>query len=281
MSKYLKLIYKNKKTFAGFVILLIFLLMSLLGPIFIKLNMTVNYNARYQLPSIKHILGTDFAGRDTFMQLVHGSRDVLLVAFLAALLTVFIGFTLGALSGFAGKLLDKVISFISKIILTIPQFPIFMIIAVTVNITNPIMFALVLSLFSWPGLALSVRAQILSLKERDFMIADRLMGMSMRYIIFKEILPNISSYLAINFIMSMYNAILLSVGLMMMGVVPYTPTNWGAMIQIAYAQNAGMLNPRGFIHLFSPIVVMGIFQMGCISFASGLEEILNPRMKTN
>jgi peptide/nickel transport system permease protein len=275
------ILYRNKKAFIGFIILVIFLFMAAVGPFIIKLDQTVNYDARYQMPSWSHPLGTDFTGIDIFAQVVHGSRDVLTVAAIAAVLTILIGFVMGAAAGFIGGWVDVALSFIAKTILTLPQTPVFMILAVRLDINNVFVFAAILSIFTWAGLAMQIRAQILSLKERDFMLCDRMMGMSRRYIIFKEILPNITSYLAINFVMTMYNAILMSVGLMLLGIVTYKSTNWGAMINLAKAANGGLVSTKGYLNIFAPIAVMGLFQMACIFFSSGLEEIINPRLREN
>ena len=113
------------------------------------------------------------------------------------------------------------------------------------------------------------------------MLCDRMMGMGNGYIIFKEILPNITSYLAINFVMTMYNAILMSVGLMLLGIVSYKSTNWGAMINLAKAANGGLVSTKGYLNIFAPVAVMGLFQMACIFFSCGLEEIINPRLRQN
>ena len=79
--------------------------------------------------------------------------------------------------------------------------------------------------------------------------------------------------------MTMYNAILMSVGLMLLGIISYKATNWGAMINMAKQNNPGFTNPVGNLNIFAPVAVMGIFQMACIFFSSGLEEIINPRLR--
>lgn len=275
------ILYRNKKAFVGFIILVIFLLMATVGPVVVKLDNNVDYAMRYQMPSLAHPLGTDYMGVDILAQVIHGSRDVLTVAAIAAVLTVIVGFVMGATAGFLGGWVDTVLSFIAKTILTLPQTPVFMILAVRLDISNMFIFAGILSIFTWAGLAMQIRAQILSLKERDFMLCDRVMGMGKGYIIFKEILPNITSYLAINFVMTMYNAILMSVGLMLLGIVSYKSTNWGAMINLAKAANGGLVSTKGYLNIFAPIAVMGLFQMACIFFSSGLEEIINPRLREN
>ena len=276
-----KILLRNKKAFFGFLVLVIFLFMATIGPEIVTLDTTIDYENRYAGISLDHWLGTDYSGIDIFAQVVHGSRDVLTVAVLAAIMTIIAGFVIGATAGFLGGWVDIVLSFIAKIILTLPQTPVFMILAVRMDISNMFVFALILSIFNWAGLAMQIRAQILSLKERDFMLCNRMMGMGNFYIIFKEILPNITSYLAINFVMTMSNAITASVGLMLLGIVSYKSTNWGAMINLAKAANGGLVATRGYLNIFAPVAVMGLFQMSCIFFSSGLEEIINPRLREN
>lgn len=273
-------IYRNKKAFAGVIILFMFILMATIGPRLVELNMDVNFAGRYQMPSAEHLLGTDYAGRDTFAQVVHGSREVLTVGVFAACFTVVIGFIIGAVSGFLGGKVDTILMFITNIFLTIPSFPVMMVLATIVSIKNPIVFAFILSLWSWAGLARSIRSQILSLKHRDFIVACRIMGMSTRHIVFKEIFPNLVSYIAMNFIMTVQGAIVSSVGLMMLGFAPYSPTNWGMMLNLAIKNTAGVFNPKGYLYLACPIVCLALFQMGCIFFGNGIDEALNPRLRS-
>lgn len=274
-----KVMYRNKKAFTGTVILSIFILMAVVGTRVVELDMTVDFVNRYQTPSFQHWLGTDYAGRDTWAQVVHGSKEVLTVGFLAAVFTIIIGFTIGATSGLLGGIVDTILMFITNIFLTIPSFPIMMILASIVTVKNPIVFAFILSIWSWAGLARSIRSQILSLKHRDFIVVCKLMGLSNRHIIFKEILPNLVSYIAINFIMTIQSAIMASVGLMMLGFAPYSPTNWGLMLNLAISNTGGIFNSRGYIYLASPIVCLALFQMGCVFFGNGLDEALNPRLR--
>ncbi|MEZ0537307.1 ABC transporter permease [Caldicellulosiruptoraceae bacterium PP1] len=270
----------NRKAMTGFVILIFFILMAIVGPRVLKLDLTIRFSERYQMPSWKHILGTDFAGRDTFFQLVYGSQEVLSVGVLTAAFTILIGFFIGALSGLIGKWIDSVIMFITNLFLTIPQFPILIVISTLIKVSNPLIFSLILSLFSWGGLARAIRSQILSLKHSEFIIACRIMNLSTMHIIFKEIMPNIISYIAINFIFIIQSAVNASVGLMMLGLAPYSPTNWGMMISLAVQNTGGIFNPRAYIYLLSPIVCLALFQLGCIFFANGLDEAFNPRIKS-
>lgn len=278
VKEFFRVIYKNKRAFVGLILLLMFIIMAIVGN-YIKLDMTVSFSGRYQKPSLKHILGTDYAGRDTFLQLVKGSTDVLSIGIYAAIITMTIGFIIGAVSGLLGGWVDTVLMFITNLFLTVPSFPLTMMMAATFNIKSNFTFAIVLSVFSWAGLARAVRAQILSLKQREFIVVCKSMGLSTSYIVFKEILPNITSYLAMNFISIIQGAMVSSVGLMLLGLSPYSPTNWGMMLNLAIKNTGGIFNPKGYYYLMSPMLCIVLFQMACIFFSSGLDEALNPRLR--
>jgi peptide/nickel transport system permease protein len=279
IKSFFRVIYKNKQAFAGLIMLILFIIMAIIG-VFVKVDMTVQFDQRYLPPSIQHILGTDYAGRDTFLQLVKGSTDVLTIGIYAGFMTLIIGFIIGAMAGLAGGWIDIILTFFTDLFLTVPTFPLMMILATTVKINNNIIFALILSVFSWAALARSIRAQILSLKEREFIVVCKAMGLKTAYIVFKEIMPNITSYLAINFVMIIQSAIVSSVGLMLLGLSPYTPTNWGMMLNLAIKNTGGIFNPKGYYYLLSPMLCIALFQMSCIFFSSGLDEALNPRLRS-
>lgn len=279
VADFIWVICRNRRSLLGLLILSFFILMATVGPLIFELNMTISFDNRYQPPSWEHWLGTDYGGRDTFIQLVYGSKEVLTVAFLAAIITLLIGAFLGMVSGLVGGRLDYGIMLITNLFLTVPAFPILIILAAIFSIRDPISFAIVLSIWSWPGLTRAVRSQIISLKERDFIVICRVMGMSIPHIIFKELMPNITSYLSINFILIMRGAIVASVGIMMLGLAPYSPTNWGQMLSLALSQTGGIFNPQGYIYLLSPIVTLALFQLGAIFFANGIDEALNPRLR--
>lgn len=279
VKDFFRVIFLNKQALMGFILLICFLIMGIFGT-FLEVDMTVQYQDRYQKPSAQHILGTDYAGRDTFLQLVKGSSDVLAIGLYTAVITLTIGFVIGATSGYVGGLVDVVLMFLTDIFLTIPSFPLMMIAAATFDIRSNLAFAVVLSIFSWAGLARSVRAQILSLKKREFITVCKAMGLSNTYIIFNEIMPNIVSYLAINFIQIIQGAITSSVGLMLLGLSPYSPTNWGMMLNLAISNTGGIFNPKGYYYMLSPMICIILFQMACIFFSNGLDEALNPRLRS-
>ncbi len=273
--------YHNKQAFIGMIILFFFLLQAVLGPLIIPLDMGTDFLNRYQGPSLQHPLGTDYVGNDLFQQIVHGTRSVLFIGLLASLFTVILGFALGALAGFAGGIVDKIISMVIQILISVPIFPIQLIIAVIFPVRNVLMLAVVLAVLSWAWLARNVRATILSLKEREFVLVCRIMGLSQRHIIFKEILPNVMSYLASTFVLNTNSAIATSVGLMLLGMAPYEPTHWSIMLNNAAAQANSGMNTAGIFNMMVPTAAFVLLQMSLIFFANGLDEALNPRLRAS
>ena len=276
----LKVLSKNKQAMFGGIILLIFFLMATIGPEIVP-EATSDYANRLAGPSLQHPFGTDYSGKDTFSQFVHGSRNVLLVAFIAGMFTITMAFTVGTISGVAGGLLDEILMGIAGVMLTVPSFPIMMVLSMVIKIDNPIMFGLVLSLWSWAGLARAIRAQILSLKHRDFVEASRVLGMGIFHIIFKEMLPNMISYILVNFIAIMKGAITASVGLMVLGLVPFSSSHWGMMINLATSTSGAIYSSSGIIYFLVPVGGIMLFQMGCLFFANGLDDAFNPKLTNN
>jgi peptide/nickel transport system permease protein len=270
----------NRRAFLGLLILLAFLLIAIAGPRLIPLDTKPNYLIRLQSPSLAHPLGTDYAGRDTLAQFVHGAAGVILLSFATAVFTLMIAFVVGGAAGVAGGGLDAALMFLSDIILTVPSFPIMMVLSMVIKITDPISFAVLLSIWSWAGLARAIRAQILSFKRRDFIEAARILGMGLPHIVFKEMLPNMSSYVAYHFIMIMRSAVTASVGLMVLGLVPFSTTHWGMMLQLAMNSTAALYGSPAMYYFLTPVVGIMLFQMGCLFFASGMEEAFNPRLRT-
>ena len=272
-----KKIFSNGKITVGLVIMLIYVLVAVFGPILLPYEPTTDIANKYLGSSWEHPFGTDWLGRDVFRQVVAGTGAVLEIAFYSALLTVVIGTVLGILSGYVGGAVDKIIMSITNIFLSIPSFPVYLLLASLIVIETPLAMAAVVSLWSWAGLCRSIRVQVLSLKERDFIQICTVMHMSRWHIIFKELMPNILSYIVINFVIAMRNAIMASVGIMLVGLASYDPTNWGAIINAARMK--GLINPKNVQIMLYPLMAIVIFQVAALQLANGLDETLNPRLK--
>ncbi len=275
-----KIIRRNKRAFFGFVMLCLFFLMAIFGPMLVPLDMTPDYMHRFLPPCKEHILGTDYAGRDIFAQIVHGSRDIMLIAFSTGFFGILLAISIGISAGLLGGRFDAIVMRIIDVFLTVPSFPVMAIFAALFRISDPITFGLILALWSWPALARSIRSQILTLKKKEFVEVARVMGMSTSHIMFKELMPNIMPYITINFINISKGAITASVGIMLLGLVPLKVENWGMMLNLAAFQSGAIYIPRAWSYLLSPMLAIILFQYSLINFASGVDELFDPRLRT-
>jgi len=275
----LEVLRHNRRAALGLGLLLGFAAMASIGPLLFPLETRSDYLLRFQAPSWAHWLGTDYAGRDTLAQLVHGSRDIIAIAFSSALITLLLALLAGTLAGLLGGRFDQLLMRLIDIFLTLPRFPIMAIMAGLFSIQDPFSFGLVLALFYWPGLARGIRSQILTLRSKDFIEVCQLMALPLRHVIFAELMPNIVPYLAINFINVARDAIVASVGIMLLGIVPLSSSNWGMMLNLAATQTGAIYVPAAYPYLLAPIACIVLFQFALMAFAGGLEEFFDPRLR--
>ncbi len=276
----LKLLTHNRVGFLGFLGLIGFILLVFVGPYIVPLTMDTNVADAFKPPSEAHILGTDFQGRDIWMQVVHGGKDVLIVGFLTGIISTLIAITLGSLGAVLGGFFDSLIMWFTDIWLTIPQFPVLAVLAVFVKLNSVWALALILSLLAWPTLTRAIRAQVLSLKQRDYVEAARTLDLGTPHIIFNEILPNMMSYIAISLVFAMTSAIYAQVALVFLGLVPMTSNNWGVMLQFSWARGA-LYYSGSRLNIMAPVVAIALFQLTLVWLTRSLEEVFNPRLRTS
>lgn len=270
---------RNKIGFLGFLVVVFMVLGVFVLPRVVPLDQEVKVDKIYAKPSAEHWLGTDHQGRDIFSQIIHGGRDVLTVAFLSATLTTLIAVSLGAFSAFMGGRFDATLLGFTDFWMTIPDFPLLAILATVVRMSSNWALALVLGLLGWPVLMRAVRAQVLSLKERDFVQAAQALDLGTAHIVFREILPNMASYIAITFVFGARQAIYAQTGLVFLGLVPFASENWGVMIQYAWTRGA-IFFKDSIWYIMSPILCIVIFQLAMVSMTRSLDELFNPRLRT-
>jgi len=277
LLNFFKKIFSSKKTIIGFALIMVFVFIGIFGPLIFPYDQNTDVANKYLLPSPEHFFGTDWLGRDVFRQVIAGTSSVLEIAFFTAIFTVTIGTILGIISGYVGGVVDKIIMSITNIFLSIPSFPVYLLLAALITLESSVSLALIISLWSWAGLCRSIRVQVMSIKERDYIQICKVMHMSTFHIIFREIMPNVFSYIAVNFVVAMRNAIMASVGIMLVGLAAYDPTNWGAIINAARMK--GLVNYKNILIMIYPLVFIIIFQISTLLLSNGLDETLNPRLK--
>lgn len=278
LENILKLLTSNKAGFIGLLIILSLTLIAFIGPMVVAPETKSHVDAINKPPSAEHFLGTDFMGRENWIMFVHGGREVLSVAFLAGLLTVLISVTVGSFSAFLGGWVDSLLMTLTDIWLALPRFLLLVVIATMVELSNAWYLAIFLAVIGWPGLARQVRAQVLSLKRRDYIEAAQLLDLGAAHIIFREMLPNMASYIFIALINAMAGAIYSQTGLVFLGLVPFG-NNWGVMFSLAYAKNA-IYSPNARASLLVPMGGIILFQLGLVMFSRSLEEVFNPRLRS-
>lgn len=261
----------------GFIGVVFFLLLAYVVPLVVPLQTDSNVELIYRTPSLEHPLGTDFRGRDVLNQIAHGGRDVISIAILAALFSTLIAVTLGSIAATLGGRIDALVLAVTDVGLTLPDIVVLVVVAAILRPTSFVVLALMLAVLQCWGLLRQVRAQILSLKEREYVEAARSLDLGLFHIIFREMLPNMRSYIAIHFILAMTAAIYAQGGIFLLGLLPLTGDNWGIMLNFAITQGA-MFFRDSFMYVLSPILAIALFQLSLVSLATGLEDIFNPRL---
>lgn len=268
---------RSPSGFAGLIIVLVVVLVSLIAPLVVGLP-APDVKAIWQGPSSTHWLGTNGSGQDIFRMILRGGRTVIFVGFGAALLTTAIAVAIGSLAAYFRGRFDAVMLQITDIVMTIPQIVLLAVMGAFFQLNSPFALAALIGVLSWPVLMRSIRAQVLSLKEREFVEAARLLDLGTLRIVFIEIVPNMASFILINFIIAITNAIYALVGMYVLGLAPMAGDNWGIMINDAWISGA-MFNPDAMSYIFSPVAMIVILQLGLIMLSRSLEEILNPRLR--
>lgn len=278
--EFLRLLSRRPSGLVGFIGIVFFLLLAFVAPIFVPPQEQANVNEIYQTPSLQHFLGTDNSGRDVLNLIVQGGKEILSVAILTAGITTLIAMTLGSLSATLGGKVDAVLVAFADILLTVPQLIVLIVISALARPTNFVALAVVLSVLGWAGLMRQVRSQVLTLKERDYVEAARSLDLGVFHIIFREILPNMRSYIIIHFVQGMTGAIYAQVALIVLGLVPFTGNNWAKLLYFANTQGAFYFRDA-FWFVFSPILAIVLLQLSLVLFVNALEDIFNPRLRSS
>jgi peptide/nickel transport system permease protein len=273
-----RFVSRNKMGTFGIVMIVLILLLSFIGPFFMSGPNRTQVANVYAGPSWDHPLGFDYRGRDIWHQIVNGGSSLIIVATLAAVVSTMIAITFGALAALIGGVFDSVVLTITDVVLTVPTIILLGVLAAFVKLNSPLLLAVILAATGWPTLLLAVRSQVLSLREREFVEAARMLDLGMPRILFREILPNMASYIIINFVFAMTSAIYGQVILYFLGLVSLAGDNWGLMIQEAYRQGA-MYSPDGMMSLAAPIFMIVLLLWSLTLVARSLEDVFNPRLR--
>lgn len=277
--RFLRYLKRNKRLAAGLSILLFLFLFATLGRIIAPpanaypLAVPANKPPSWQYP-----FGTDSQGRDLLAAAVMGTYLTVRIGFIAGVIGLTVGCVLGFMAAYYGGIFDTVIRWLVDVLLTVPGLLVLVVIAATLQSTiSPTSMSLVLALLAWMGPTRSIRAQVLSLRERAFVRVARLSGMSSAEIIFKELFPNLLPFMGASLVGSVTGAIFASLGLEQLGLGPMREPTLG--MTIFWLQYYGAFVRGMWWWILTPIAVIVLLFMGLFFLSSGLDEFANPRLR--
>jgi peptide/nickel transport system permease protein len=270
----LKQLFKNRdQLFWGIVFLFGLVLLALLGPWIYGVEPDViDISRRLLPPSAGHWLGTDDLGRDVAARMLNGARVSLSVGTAAVLMATFIGVCIGAVAGYAGRWMDAVLMRLVDILQCIPTLYLILMLIV---LLKPGIFnvVIVIALTGWTGIARLVRAEILSLKQREFVLSARAAGAHPLRIVFRHLIPNALGPVWVNATFAVAGAIMMESGLSFLGLGVQPPTaSWGSILEggRAYIQSAWWLTVFPGLAILAAMLIINMI-------GEGLRQRFDPR----
>ncbi len=278
---FLNYVRRNPALGLGMVLLLALLLFATVGGLFVpKSGAYPLASPTNRAPAEDYPMGTDAVGRDLLAALIYGTRTTLSIGMIAGVMGLAIGSVLGFMSGYFGGLLDTVVKFIVDVLMTIPQFLLLVMIASSVpdpDQMSVIQMGLILSIVSWVRPTRAIRAQVLSMRERAFVMMAKLSGMSGMEIIIKELMPNLMPYLAISLAGAVNGGVIGSLGLQTLGIGNLREPSLGMTIYWMRYYNAFLSGYWWWI--LEPVVVVVMIFVAFLLLSIGLDEFANPRTR--
>jgi len=264
---------------SGLFTLLLMVVLWLIGYFSVDIKLAAPLSAPTDLPpSREYLLGTDSAGRQLLAVMIAGTPTTLQIGLIAGALGMFIGTILGFTSGYFGGVVDSIIRSAADVALTVPALAVLVVIASVINKTlSPEILALIIASLAWMWPTRTIRAQVLTMRERAYVEIARLSGLNNFEIIFKELVPNLLPYLAASFVGAVSSSVLAAIGLEALGLGPQSEPTLGMTIYWARYYN-GL--PRGMWWWWAPpVIIIIMLFISLFMIASGLDEIANPRAR--
>lgn len=231
-----------------------------------------------QPPSREHLLGTDTVGRDMLAVLVVGTPLTLRIGLIAGAIGLGLGTIFGFLAGYFGGWVDTILKGAADVLLTVPGLLFLVVVATTLRGEVDVnMMAIVVALLAWMWPTRTIRSQVLTLRERQFVMVARLSGLNGFEIIVRELIPNLLPYLAASFVSAVSSAILASIGLEALGLGPQNVPTLGMTIYWSQYYTSVL---RGLWWWWSPPIVMIIITfVGLFLLSMGLDQVANPKLR--
>lgn len=277
-ARWYAVIWSSRKARVGIVMLAVFLLVAVFADFLSPYRPNDATFAPSEDPSWAHWMGTNTLGYDIWTQLVHGTRLSFAIGVLGGLATIVIAIVVGLLAGYReGGLLDDILSFLTNLALVIPVLPLMMVIVAYSETRGLGLLVFVIAITSWAGASREMRSLIISMRNRDYVTAARFGGDGMLRIVFREIMPNMSSLIVSGFIGAATAAIAAEAGLSFMGFGDPNTVSWGQML--AQANANGALVQGLWVWLVAPGVMLALLMTSLTFVNFGVDMLSNPHLR--
>jgi peptide/nickel transport system permease protein len=276
---WLRLLLHNPKSCIGLVVLGAMIAVAIFAPLIATHDPTAySLLDAKQSPSMHHFFGTTDQGTDVFSQVVLGTRNSLFLGAAAAGLATVLAATLGILAAYSGGWIDDAINFATNVFLVIPTIPLLIVASAYLKDRGATSMILILGLTLWAFEARILRAQALSLRNRDFILAAKVAGEPTWRIVVFELMPNMISRIAAAFVLVFYISLLTAAGLQFLGLGDMNSQSWGVTLYWAQV-NSAVLQGEWWPFVF-PGVALALTVLGLVFILAGLDEVSNPRLRT-
>ncbi|WAH37181.1 ABC transporter permease [Alicyclobacillus dauci] len=267
----------NKKARVGVIILVCFVILAIFAPLIAPYSPIDKSFDSMAGPSMKHLFGTTQIGQDVFSEWVWGTRTSLLVGCIAGLSSTFLGLLIGLLAGYLPGVVDEILSYVMNVFLVLPALPLMIVLAAYSPVKGMGLIILVIVFTGWAWGARVFRAQVSTLRTRDYIVAARFAGDSLPRVLFKEIFPNMLSLVAAGAFSAAITAILAEAGLEFLGLGDPTMLSWGTMM--FWAQNSGALLQGQWAWMLVPGASISLLGASLILMNFAVDQLSNPRLK--
>jgi peptide/nickel transport system permease protein len=273
----LAVVWSNTKARIGIIILAVFVLVAIFAPLLAPYGASQNGFARSADGSAAHWFGTTAAGEDVLSQLIYGARISVLVGAVAGILSTLVAVAIGLSWGYVRGWIGEVIGFIVNLFLVIPGLPLMIVIAAYLQNGGIAVIIAVIVVTGWAWGARVLRSQTQSLRGRDFVTAAQFSGDRAGRIVFREILPNMTSLIVGSFFGAATSAILSEAGLEFLGLGDSSIVSWGTILY--WAQNSNALLTGQWVLLFAPGLCIALLAMSLTLINFGVDAVSNPRLR--
>jgi peptide/nickel transport system permease protein len=270
-------LWSNGKARVGIVIVGLFVLIALLAPLIAPHSPTATDFKPYLGPSGTNLFGTTGNGEDVFSQFLYGARVSLLVGLAAGTAATIVAVTLGLISGYRPGAVDNVLSFATNLALVLPGIPLMIILAAYFPSRSVWTIVLVVAFTSWATGARVIRSQAVTLRTREFVTSAVLSGEGLGRIVFREILPNMTSLVAASFFAAANAAVMAEASLEFLGLGNPATVSWGTILYQAEQQNA--LLTGQWLMIFAPGLAIALLAFSFTLINFGVDALSNPRLR--